>query len=64
MATCRQCGGTGLIADYTGLEMKCVGVECDACGGTGELQKRQAPPDLAEVLSEALRQQSSAKPTR
>lgn len=56
MAECKQCGGTGEIAEYVGLEMRCVAVECDACGGTGRVQRRQVPPDLAEVLAEALRQ--------
>jgi hypothetical protein len=34
-AKCEFCYGTGLIADYYGLEMRPVGVPCDRCNGTG-----------------------------
>lgn len=36
MSKCRGCGGTGQEADYVGLEMKPVAVDCDHCGGSGE----------------------------
>lgn len=32
---CEACNGRGEVADYVGLEMKCVGVECWNCRGTG-----------------------------
>lgn len=37
---CKWCGGTGTEADYIGLEMKCVEVECSACNGTGTAAER------------------------
>ena len=33
---CRNCGGRGIEADYVGLEMRCVEVECSFCRGTGK----------------------------
>lgn len=32
---CTSCDGKGEVADYVGLEMKCVGAECPDCKGTG-----------------------------
>lgn len=32
---CPECNGKGEVADYVGLEMRPVGVECPTCGGTG-----------------------------
>jgi DnaJ-class molecular chaperone len=32
---CPDCRGKGTTADYVGLEMKPVEVECDRCNGTG-----------------------------
>lgn len=34
---CPMCDGSGVVADYIGLEMKPVGVECDRCNGTGKV---------------------------
>lgn len=34
--TCPACNGKGEVADYVGLEMRCIGVECPDCGGTGK----------------------------
>lgn len=33
---CKVCRGTGTVADYIGLEMKCVEVDCEVCHGTGK----------------------------
>jgi hypothetical protein len=33
---CRSCDGKGHEADYVGLEMKCVQVDCPDCYGTGK----------------------------
>lgn len=35
---CKWCRGTGMVADYVGLEMTPVGVECDHCNGTGHVR--------------------------
>ena len=35
-SVCPDCHGTGGEADYVGLEMKCVEVECSRCHGTGK----------------------------
>lgn len=35
LAVCRECNGRGTSADYVGLEMRCVEVECPSCSGTG-----------------------------
>lgn len=48
---CRDCKGTGLVADYVGLEMKPIGVECESCGGTGRLELAK----YREARNEALR---------
>lgn len=34
---CRSCDGKGYEADYIGLEMKCVQVNCPDCKGTGRV---------------------------
>ena len=39
MKVCPSCKGNGTQADYVGLEMRCVAVECDRCKGTGEVLK-------------------------
>lgn len=39
---CRSCNGRGTTADYIGLEMKPVEVECDRCSGTGRAALRAA----------------------
>lgn len=36
MTKCSCCKGTGQEADYVGLEMKPVAVDCEICGGSGE----------------------------
>ncbi len=33
---CPSCGGRGEVADYVGLEMKPVAVDCEVCHGTGK----------------------------
>ena len=42
---CLNCDGQGLEPDYVGLEMRCVGVRCSDCGGSGvkspDLPKRE-----------------------
>lgn len=37
MAKCRACDGEGCEADYVGLEMKCIAVNCSTCGGSGKM---------------------------
>ena len=32
---CTGCYGTGQVADYVGLDMKCVADTCPHCGGSG-----------------------------
>lgn len=39
---CPSCEGQGQIADYVGLEMHCVGVDCDRCKGTGRIAVQPA----------------------
>lgn len=36
---CPNCNGRGTEADYVGLEMKCVEVECSKCNGTGVVDR-------------------------
>lgn len=38
LKSCAECAGKGEAADYVGLEMRCVGVECPSCGGDGKGQ--------------------------
>ena len=49
--TCPHCGGTGTVADWIGLEMKRVEVECDSCCGTGFIHSIPAltPKDKTNV---------------
>lgn len=35
ISQCPHCNGQGTEADYIGLEMDCVEIECPACYGTG-----------------------------
>jgi hypothetical protein len=37
--TFSNCNGTGLIADYVGLEMKPVAADCYTCGGSGQMEE-------------------------
>ena len=61
---CKHCYGRGTQADYMGLEMRCVEVECPDCNGTGkskiELSKQfLALQTAAEEMAEALAAYSS-----
>lgn len=38
---CKACDGRGSEADYVGLEMKCVEVDCSFCNGTGWVPPRE-----------------------
>jgi hypothetical protein len=35
---CNRCGGEGSEADYYGLKMEPVEIECSACNGTGKAE--------------------------
>ena len=37
---CPECRGTGTVADYVGLEMRCVEAECGHCNGKGIIAAR------------------------
>lgn len=43
---CKYCHGEGVVADYVGLHMSCVAVECDRCKGTGHASV--TPADVGE----------------
>ncbi len=42
---CPSCDGRGLVGDYVGLEMRCVGVECSRCLGSGVIKKQTRDMD-------------------
>ncbi len=52
MARCMGCDGEGVIADYEGLEMKCVAIECSCCKGSGKVAVGVFDPICAIHCSE------------
>jgi len=64
---CPACKGKGTEADYVGLEMRCVEVDCSTCGGSGKqgvpgaaLRERGPEASRETDLSSSRRTRSSA----
>lgn len=53
---CGACDGRGYEADYVGLEMKCVQVDCSFCNGTG-----WAPSASVRLPSAPMREEEAGK---